>query len=220
MIQIGDILTLELKSLDKLEKFKCRLVDRKDNALYIDYPINLLTNKTAFLFDGTQLSATFVGQDGTSVFSFESEIVGRVKKNIPMLVLAYPGDDRLLKVQRRSYVRIETAVDVAIHPVNGDFHPFTAVTDDISAGGGAVLIPKNIILKPATKMRTWLVLIMQNGEYHYLSILSRAIRVIEYNETRNKLSLQFTEISSSERQLLLRFCFEKQLEIKKKGLPV
>lgn len=221
MIQIGDLLTLELKHSEHPEKFKCRLVDRKDNTIYIDYPISLRTNKTAFLFDGTQLQATFVGQDGTSVYAFQSEILGRVKNNIPMLVLFYPGDEELVKIQRRNYVRIETAIDVAIHSVNAEFSSFTAMTDDISAGGAAVMISKKILLKANMKIRTWLVLVMQNGEYHYLSVLSRVVRVIDYNETRNKLSLQFIEISNMEVQLLLRYCFEKQLELKKKkGLTI
>ncbi|XJZ26064.1 flagellar brake protein [Bacillota bacterium Lsc_1132] len=218
MIQIGDILTLELKNAEHIEKFKCRLVDRKDKMLYIDYPINLRTNKTAFLFDGTQLNATFIDQDGTSVFLFKSEIVGRVRHNIPMLVLTYPGPEGLIKIQRRNYVRIEAAVDIAIHPLKNEFLPFTAVTDDISAGGAAVLIPQDKLLQPDMMVKTWLVLILQNGEYHYLSFSSRVVRVIRFNETMNKLSLQFNKISNMERQLLLRFCFERQLEIKKKGL--
>lgn len=218
MVQIGDLLTLELKHSKQVEKFKCRLVDQKENILYIDYPISLRTNKTVFLFDGTQLNATFIGQDGTSVFLFESEIIGRVKQNIPMLMLTYPGEEALLKIQRRNYVRIETAVDIAIHSLNGEFSPFTAVTDDISAGGAAVLIPKEKILQPGSLVKTWIVLILQNGEYHHLSTISRVVRVIDYNETRNKLSLQFNEIANHERQLLLRYCFEKQLENKKKGI--
>ena len=218
MIQIGDMLTLELKNAENIDKFKCRLVDRKDTMLYIDYPINLRTNKTAFLFDGTQLNATFIDQDGTSVYLFISEIVGRVKTNIPMLVLTYPGSEGLIKIQRRNYVRIEAAADIAIHPLENEFQPFTAVTDDLSAGGAAVLIPQEKILQPDMMVKAWLVLILQNGEYHYLSLLSRVVRVIRYNETMNRLSLQFNAISNLERQLLLRFCFERQLEIKKKGL--
>ena len=40
-----------------------------------------------------------------------------------------------MKIQRSQFVRIETAVDVAIHPMNREFEPFTAMTEDISAGG-------------------------------------------------------------------------------------
>ncbi|WML53908.1 PilZ domain-containing protein [Neobacillus sp. PS3-12] len=68
------------------------------------------------------------------------------------------------------------------------------------------------------RILAWLVLVMQNGEYHYLKLQSRIVRIIPFNETRNKISIQFTDVSNQERQLLLRFSFERQLEAKKKGL--
>lgn len=218
MIHIGDILTLELKNSEQSEKFKCRLVDRIADEFYIDYPISLKTNKAAFLLDGTQLSISFVGHDGSSIYLFESEIKGRIKKNIPMLILIYPGNENLIKIQRRQYVRIETAIDIAIHPLEFEFAPICTITDDLSAGGAAVLIPKDVNLQLGMNVQAWLVFIMQNGEYHYIKLQSKIVRVVTFNETRNKISLQFVNSSIQERQLLLRFCFERQLEIKKKGL--
>lgn len=221
LIQIGDVLTLELISQSAesdAEKFKCRLVDIKENAFYIDYPISLRTNRAAFLLDGTQLKVTFVGSDGSSIYLFESEINGRVKKNIPMLILTYPGDKNLIKIQRRQYVRVETAVDIAIHPLEYEFDPITTITDDISAGGAAVLIPNEIHFKTDMRILAWLVLVMQNGEYHYLKLQCKIVRILPFNETRNKISIQFIDVSNQERQLLLRYSFERQLEAKKKGL--
>jgi c-di-GMP-binding flagellar brake protein YcgR len=218
MIQIGDIITLELKNSDQLEKYKCRLVDRKENEFYIDYPLSLDTNKTVFLLDGTQLNASFVGPDGTSVFLFETEIKGRIRKNIPMLILSFPGNENLIKIQRRQYVRIETAVDIAIHPLDFEFPSFTAISDDISAGGTSFLIPIESGVKQGMNVQIWIVLVVQNGEYHYMKLQGKIARIIEFNETRNKVSLQFVDITSQERQLLLRFCFDRQLEIRRKGL--
>lgn len=219
MIQIGDVLTLELKSQEEeSEKFKCRLVDIKENEFYIDYPISLKTNRAAFLLDGTQIKITFVGHDGSSIYLFESEINGRVKKNIPMLILTYPGNNNLIKIQRRQFVRVETAIDIAIHPLEFEFTPITTITDDLSAGGAAVLIPKEANLKTEMRIIAWLVMVMQNGDYHYLKLQSRIVRIIPFSETRNKVSIQFVDISNQERQLLLRFSFERQLEAKKKGI--
>lgn len=218
MIQIGDIITLELKNSNKVEKFKCRLVDRKDNEFYIDYPLSLDTNRTVFLMDGTQLNVTFVGPDGTSVFMFETEIKGRIKKNIPMLILLFPGNENLIKIQRRQFVRIDTAVDIAIHPLDFEFSPFTTITDDISAGGTSFLIPIDSDLRQGMNVQIWMVLVVQNGEYHYMKLQGKIARIIEFNETRHKVSLQFVDITSRERQIILRFCFDRQLEIRRKGI--
>jgi len=216
MIQIGDILTLELKSSDHLEKFRCRLVDKREDQYYIDYPINMQTNRVAFLFDGTELRVTFAGHDGASILGFETEIIGRVREKIPMLIIHYPGDDQLIRIQRRQFVRIATSIDIAIHPLDFEFEPIATVTDDISAGGTAILVPKETVLKKGMFVQAWLVLVMQAGDYHYLKMHCRVVRTEPYNEMRNRVSLQFMDVSNRERQLLLRFCFERQLKNKKK----
>lgn len=219
MIKIGDAIILELMYSDRFERYRCKLVEQKDHYIYIDYPINTNTNKTVFLHDGTKFKGSFVAQDG-SVYMFETEVLGRVKQNIPMLVLTYPGDSQLIKIQRRQYVRIETDIDIAVHPNNSEFKPFTTITEDVSAGGAAIVTPTSLNLDPGMSITCWIVLSLQNGEYHYIKLDSKVIRTVPINEMKNKVSLQFQEISPQNRQLLLRFCFDRQLLLKKKGLEV
>lgn len=217
MMKIGSLLTLELKYSDKYERFRCKLVERKGQYLYIDYPINIETKKTAFFIDGTQLKCSFVAEDG-SVYLFESETIGRVRQNIPMIILSYPGDEQLIKIQRRQYVRVETAVDVAVHPTNFEFKPFVTVTDDISAGGAAIITTNTLKLEQGTSLSAWLVLPMQIGEYFYFKFNAKVVRVIPLDDLHHKVSLQFTDVTPHERQALLRFCFDRQVVMRKKGL--
>lgn len=210
---------LELTYSEKPEKYKCKLAERKGNNLYIDYPINQESNKTAFLVDGTQLKAIFLAEDGT-VYLFESEVLGRVKQKIPMMILSYPGDEHLVKIQRRQFVRVETPVDVAIHPENNEFTSFVSVTDDISAGGAAIIAKMDCSLKAGMHIFTYFVLAMQNGVNYYLKLKSNVIRVSEPRNGKSLISVQFMEVSPQDRQLLLRFCFDRQLAMKKKGLEI
>ncbi|WP_436372710.1 flagellar brake protein [Cytobacillus sp. BC1816] len=219
MINIGETMLLELTYSEKSEKYKCKLVEREGNNLYIDYPIKQETNKTAFLIDGTQLKATFLAEDGT-VYLFESEVMGRVKLKIPMMVLSYPGDEHLVKIQRRQFVRVETPVDVAIHPESNEFTPFVSITDDISAGGAAIIAQTSSSLKASMQIQTYFVLAMQNGDNYYLRLKSKVIRVSEPQNGKSLISVQFLEVSPQDRQLLLRFCFDRQLAMKKKGLVI
>lgn len=217
MLTIGKNLLLELKHTDQTDQYKCRLVERKGNTLFIDYPIHVKTNRTTFLVDGTQLKVSFV--EGNSVYLFETEILGRVREGIPMLKLIYPGDEYLMKIQRRQFVRIETAVDVAVHPMDHEFVPFTTITEDISAGGSLVVLNKQCDLKRGMKIRTVFVLPLQNGEYHYLKLMSEVIRLVKKQETGQTLfSLRFIDITPRQRQLLLHFSFDRQIAMKKKGL--
>ncbi|MBM6619887.1 flagellar brake protein [Bacillus suaedaesalsae] len=218
MINIGDTLILEPKYSSEHEKYKCKLVERNGEQLYIDYPVSINTGKTVFLLDGTQFKGSFVGKDNT-VYLFETEVQGRTKQQIPMIAISYPGNENLIRVQRRQYVRVDTPVDVAVHPIEGQFSPFVTITSDISAGGAALILPPNVKLESDTIIDLWVVLPMQSGDYHNLVLRSRVIRVIPgQNGERDKMPIEFLSITESQRQLLIRFSFERQLNLKRKGL--
>lgn len=218
MIKIGETIILEPKETDQDEQYKCKLLERKDDKFFIDYPINLLTNRTAYLLRGMQMKATFIGSDG-SVYFFETEITGRTKlNNVYVLTISYPGKEELVKIQRRQFVRVETSLDVAVHPTAYEFEPFTTITDDISAGGAAIILPRNTKIKPDQTIKVLFVFPMQSGDYHYVEIKSRIIRFVEINEGRKKASLEFLDIADKERQIILRLCFERQLAMRRRVL--
>ncbi|MBU8907222.1 flagellar brake protein [Desertibacillus haloalkaliphilus] len=216
MIAIGDTIFLDLKEDGK--RFKCRLVDQIHDIFVIDIPINEKTNKPGFFYDGTQFVAWFIGSD-QAVYSFDTEIRGRKKGNIPMLLLKNPGKENYLRIQRRNYVRVETSIDVAVHPFKHEFPPFVTTSLDLSGGGIAILLPKNHTVKAGTNIHCLLVLHMQSGDIHYIKTECRVIRIIEQHALRERASLQFINISDHDRQKAIRYCFERQLFLKhKKGL--
>lgn len=47
-IKIGTQLQLEPTYTDRVEKFRCKVVEQQEHILYIDYPVNMATKKTAF----------------------------------------------------------------------------------------------------------------------------------------------------------------------------
>ncbi|WP_428908954.1 flagellar brake protein [Niallia sp. Krafla_26] len=218
MLTIGETLILEPRDNEQSEKYRCRLVEKSENVIFIDYPINLKTNRTTFLVDGTQLKVSFVS--GNSAYLFNTEVLGRVLQGIPMIKLSFPGNQYVMKVQRRQFVRISTAVDVAIHSLQNEFPPFTTVTEDISAGGSLLFLNQdNINMKPGMIVMALFVLPMQDGEYHYLKLKSKVIRKLKHEEMGKTLfSLQFMNVSAIDRQTLLRFTFDRELALKKKEL--
>lgn len=218
MLNIGDMITLEPSINPNGEKYKCRVVEIMENKLYIDYPLNNKTGKTVFLLNGTQLKA-FVTADSTSAYFFDTAVLGRVKQNIPMIVLSFPSMDSMYKIQRREYVRVETPVDVAIHSLNGEFQPFVSITRDISAGGAAIILPSSKTLIQGVDILTHFVLPTLTEDYLYVTFKSNVIRIVEgKNGEKNRASIRFVDISESDRQLLIKFCFERQLLLKKKGI--
>ncbi|MBD8070273.1 flagellar brake protein [Bacillus sp. PS06] len=218
MLRIGDSITLELINNDKRESFRCRLVEEMNHQLYIDYPINEQTGKSIFLINGTKLKASFVGQDN-SVHLFETEVLGRTIKGIPMVIISFPGYKNVKRIQRRQFVRIDVSLDVAVHSKDQRFPPFVTLTTDLSAGGSSIILPRKYLCRPGDELETWFVLPMISGENQYLKLESKLIRVIEENGShRSKASLQFINTNNNAIQLITKFCFEKQLSDRKKGI--
>lgn len=217
MLKIGDTIILESRNEKEVHEYKSKVTEIFSDRIYIDYPVNKKTGKTVYLINGMQFKASFVGKD-ESLYLFDTEVTGKVREPIPMLVLSYPGDGKLVRIQRRQYVRVEANVDIAIHPLHGELLPFATITTDISAGGAAIVLPERAAaLLPGTVVEAWLVLHMKSGDYHYMKIPCKVIRVFQVEGSHvYKASLQFLEIEPKERVLLIRYSFERQLELRKK----
>ncbi len=219
MLNIGDTLYLDIED-EKEEKqsFKCRLVDKVQEYFFIDFPINIQTKKVGFFHDGTQFAASFIGKD-QAVYSFQTQLVGRKKGRIPMLIIRDPGRDKYIRIQRRQHVRVDASVDVAVHPTDTEFTPFVSVTADISGGGLALVLPRNHSIPVGRDILCWLSLPLQTGEIKYVQALCHVIRIIPTKDSpREKASIQFTKINENDRQTIIRFVFERQLYLRKKGI--
>ncbi|MFF2586405.1 hypothetical protein ACFVSS_00735 [Peribacillus butanolivorans] len=63
-------------------------------------------------------------------------------------------------------------------------------------------------------------LTLKSGQINYLRLKSRVIRVTEKDQGNMLLHIQFIEPTKNDVQTLMRFIFEKQVDLKKKGLYV
>lgn len=211
--KIGTILILEPTFSKTLEKFRCKVVEERENAVLIDYPTNTLTNKTSFLMEGTQLRASFV-EDAIAAYAFQTEVLGRVQGNIPMVMLSFPGNDQVIKVQRREFVRVDTPVDMAVE-FEGNFSQFVA--EDISAGGSALIINQPVAFKEGDTISLTISLPFSNGDIKYIQTKASVVRFWVKGEIRIA-SIQFVETDDVDKQQIVRFCFDRQLLKRRKGV--
>lgn len=209
LLSIGTIIVIDKDFTKDSEKFKSKVVDRGDGFVMIDYPTHIETGRTAFFIDGTQLHVTFTDSVKMS-YAFRTEVSGRLNKGIPMIKLSYPGDEQLIKIQRREFVRVESAIDVAVEK-DGRFTQFVAA--DLSAGGVALTLLSPDTFKEDELLSLTIVLPFMNREIKYVKADARVIRVLEKNG-RIFASLQFETINQIERQYVIRFCFERQLQMR------
>lgn len=214
MLKTGVMLTLHMQNNEGVEKYRCKVQEVKHNEFYVDYPVHITSGKTTYILNGTQLTVSFVTDDGLA-YNFDSEVMGRVKHSIPMIQLSYPGNEQLIKIQRREYVRVEGSVDVAVHPDSVEFRPFTTVTCDISAGGCSIILPHGALIPDIGIIQTHFAVHLNNGEIYYLKLKSKVIRIVDGKNGRKRASLQFDHIKEHERQIIIKYSFEQQLLMRK-----
>ncbi|MFG6114501.1 flagellar brake protein [Halobacillus sp. MO56] len=220
MVEIGTPVTLELIHTDRdpQELFKSKIVDKKGDYLFLAYPVGEKTRKTGIFLEGTQFKLSFVGKD-KSVYLFETSVFARKKLKIPVLVFYFPGDNEIIRVQRRKYVRIETAVDVAVHSNQSVGPPFTTITMDISGGGAAIVLPESHQLKHQENLDLMLVFPMNSGDIRYIEAKGTVVRIFKNKGVeRDIASIEFSSIPDNQRQTIIQFCFERQLYMRKRGI--
>ncbi|MFD1039515.1 flagellar brake protein [Virgibacillus byunsanensis] len=218
-MKIGRLLILEVRDTKSGEicKYRCKIVEKNDNYLFIDHPIDVKTKRTTFFPKKTSFIATYVGEDQV-VYKFPSEVNAIVKLTIPTLAITLPEKNKIKKIQRRQYVRIETAVDAAVHSRNEDHEPFTTVSTDISGGGISVIIPNDKTMESNEKLDLWIVLPMNDGKLNYVYAETEVIRIKQLEGTVQTGSIKFTVIAKKDQQSIIQFCFEKQREARQKEM--
>ena len=212
-IKLGTILILEPTFVEKEEKYRCKVVDLDEHFVYVDYPIDIATNRTVFLTEGAQIRATYV-EESKAAFAFQTEVLGKRKGQIPMIKLSWPGDSEIIKIQRRDFVRVSTSLDIS---VQFEDKRYQFVTDDISAGGSAVILNREVEFKDGDEISLILPLAFNNGDIKYVSTTATAIRIWERGQQK-LASLQFTDTDDMDKQQIVRFCFERQLLLRKREM--
>lgn len=215
MLSIGMDLTIETDNNGIVKKYKSKVADLFEEKLCIYYPLSVADSKPAFLPSGTKVVVNFVG-DSSNAYSFESEVIGVQKSTVPLVELFLPEEKFFNKIQRREYVRVNAAVHAMFDfPDSGQ--KFTTLTSDISAGGCAAILPPGVKIRPAESGTVELSIQMGSGEQLQLTFLCEVIRIFPKNRL-SLMSLKYIEPSLADQRLLTRFCFEKQLSDRKKGL--
>ncbi|PAV29514.1 hypothetical protein CIL05_11655 [Virgibacillus profundi] len=218
-MKIGTLLNLKLKDphTGVIDKYRSKIIEKNEHYLFIDYPINEQTRKTAFLPKGTIFSAAFAETD-KAIYQFRSEIVAKVKLNVPALAIKLPDKSKIQRIQRREFVRIDAAVDVAIHSSEYRFPPFATVTSDISGGGLSIIVPKGIDLDTGLTVDVWLALPFNSGKYEYVYTQAEIVFIKTINHSIVTASLKFISVTKKAQQIVISYCFEKQREARKKEL--
>ncbi len=218
-IQEGDPVVLNVETKDGKKKFRSRIIKIYVSGFVITEPLYM--GKPLELEPGWRIEGSVIKKDAVYTFVsivLYSEIINAKK----YLIIAWP--DEWGRIQRRSDVRLETRIPVEIwseEEVAG--RKFVRLieghTRDLSAGGAKIETKEkvkneqvSIILFLPNKKINLPAQVLRSGTFVSIDSKTRRTTLL------NWISLKFLAITEEEKQTILRFIFQKQQELRFKGL--
>ncbi|TYP77788.1 flagellar brake protein [Paenibacillus methanolicus] len=212
--KINQLIYLQVASSDEEEasiEYKTRIADETEDEMLIELPVREGTSRYKRLFIGDELSAYYVSSDGVKHY-FNSHVLGYKEDVIRLVRIRKPEPDSITKVQRRNFLRVGAELEMAVH-FSG--LRFLVVTDDLGGGGVSFLSDGKRPIKDGLEMECWLLLPYRNGSVDHAHFKAEVVRLKKLESGRLQIMSKFTRISENERQKIIRYCFERQFELRK-----
>ncbi|GFN30619.1 flagellar brake protein [Paenibacillus xylaniclasticus] len=194
-------------------KFECksRIADDRGEELYMEWPYHEGTGRVRRLSFGDEISAYYITEDGVKHF-FNSYVTGFIEDNIRLVRIQKPDPQSITRTQRRHFLRVNTMLEAAVLTPLGD--RFNALTEDVGGGGISFTSDVSISLAIGQTLECWLLVPYKNGSLEHAFFKGEIVRIVEHSTSRNHVMLKFVDISDYERQKIIRYCFERQLEFR------
>jgi c-di-GMP-binding flagellar brake protein YcgR len=210
--KLNQMLHYQIASSDEEEaaiEYKSRIADEQEDGLLIEIPINEKSGRFKRLFLGDELSVFFISADGIKHY-FDSHVIGFMEDGIKLIKIRRPEPDRITKVQRRSFLRVSAGLEIAVKM--STHVRFVCETDDVGGGGISFICDSKWQLAPEQVLDCWLLVPYKNGAIEHAFFQGEIVRVVELKSGKKQAMVKYASINDSERQKVIRYCFEKQLE--------
>ncbi|CDN42817.1 glycosyl transferase [Paenibacillus sp. D9] len=213
--RVNENLYIQVASSDEEEAqmvFKSRIADEDAEAIYIEVPLHEPSRKLKKLYIGDELSAHVISSEGIKHY-FNSHVLGFREDVIRLVRIRKADPDSMTKIQRRSFLRVPADLELAVS-IRGRIR-FVAMTDDIGGGGISFLCDKAKPVEQGMELECWLLVPYKNGTLEHAFFKGEIVRVDMTETGKKQAMIKFTTISEPDRQRIIRFCFERQLEFRK-----
>lgn len=213
--KIGQVLYIyaENNITGQKTEYKTRLADERGIELLLESPINTETGTTSYLEVDKNIRVEYIVKSGTRYF-FESKIKKHVKTNMSFIIIEKPEIEQLKQIQRRNFFRIDIDVELAVQKSDLTRNVFR--TEDIGGGGISFLARPRDSFVSGEVVDCWILLPHKNGSIEHANFKAEVVRVKEEERGYKIVMLSYTDIAEIERQRIIRFSFEKQIEFKEK----
>ncbi|WP_405460211.1 flagellar brake protein [Paenibacillus sp. HJGM_3] len=214
--KVNSVLYLQVNSIDEDEakqEYKARIADVNANYISMEVPIHTSTGKLKRLYAGDQISAYFVTDGGVKNY-FNSVILGFKEEVLRLVLLKPPEPGQITQVQRRNFLRVPAELELAVKL--SEQMQFLATTEDVGGGGVSFYCDGRIPLAKHDSLNSWLLTPYKNGQVEHANFTGEVVRTKPLETGKQIVMMSFTDIQDVERQKIIRYCFERQLDFRKR----
>jgi c-di-GMP-binding flagellar brake protein YcgR len=188
------------------KRYPSRIEEVRPDSLVLANPMIMGTLVPLQL--GDRIEIRFNQQE--EVFSFFTRVLARRRLPIPVIDVERPANIR--KIQRRDYVRFKISIPIEYRPAISVDNTFEQGTTIDVSGGGLLFTTRSEV-----KENELLEVRLKLPRETFVAI-GLVVRVSQKQEGLNTVSLKFERLRERDRDTIIRFIFEKQREMLKKGL--
>lgn len=214
---INDVLYIQVAGSDhkdELYEFKSRIAEEDPQNFLIEIPMSQTSGHLKKLFFGEELSIFFMSEGGIKNY-FNTHVTGFKEDVLRMVHIQKPDPDSISKIQRRSFLRVKANLEIAVkHGANES--SFVAETYDVGGGGVSFQTQEAHHLEEGESLSCWILVPYKNGTLEHVSFQSEVVRIQEMENSRKLIMMKYEKITDQERQKLIKYCFERQLELREK----
>lgn len=206
-------LTNEREGQAKYE-YKARITDIDDVGMAIEIPIHVDTGRLRRLQVGELIMAYFVSEGGVKNY-YDSIVTGLREDTIKQVIIQKPDPKLITKEQRRNYLRVPADLEVAVY-VKEEGLQLLCITEDLSGGGLSFIYGGDAhVFAVDSELACWLLINSRQQKVDHVYFECSIIRVKQLENGSQLVMARMTNIGHTERQKIMRFCFERQLELRK-----
>jgi c-di-GMP-binding flagellar brake protein YcgR len=213
--KVNQMLVMNVNSIDEdeaKEELKARIADVLDEHILIELPMLVKSGKVKKLYAGDELSACYETDGGVKNY-FITSVLGFREDVLKLVILKKPQQESITKVQRRNFLRVPAELEIAVKV--SELVQFMGFTDDVGGGGISFLCEKHVPIQVKNEASCWLLVPFKNGKVDHVNFRAELVRVKPTEDDLQLVMLRFIDISDRERQKIIRYCFERQLELRK-----
>jgi c-di-GMP-binding flagellar brake protein YcgR len=191
---------------------RSRVADEDSQSIYIEIPIDEKSRRLYRSQVGETFQIFYFTQEGVKHL-FQSSVTGFRKDTVPLVVLRKPEPGEITKDQRRSFLRVEANLELAVNI--HDKIKFVAITEDVGGGGVSFTCEKKWPVVQNAVLSCWLLLSYKGGTVAHARFEGEVVRVLPVDPDKHLIMMRFQDIADSDQQKIIRYCFERQLDKRK-----